>query len=197
MPWGHSWTICAQPSTWNSDRMKKALWIATLLAVAMLGYAIAGPFLAVNAIRDAVRNEDARSLSRHVDFPPLRASLKRQVRDAMLRKAGDDVQSSVLGTVGMFVAGSVSDAAVDAMVTPIGLGALMQGRKAWNLASGTPRPAPDAEGDLARPLQDARYRFESHTRFTATVTDARTGETIFVFTRKGLRWKLSDIRLPV
>ena len=53
------------------------------------------------------------------------------------------------------------------------------------------------ENQLADPLADARYRFESTTRFTATVTD-RSGEPlVFVLSRQGLRWKLSDIRLPL
>ncbi len=177
--------------------MKRLTITAGLILVAILAYVVAGPFLTVNAIRDAVRTENARALSKQVDFPPLRSSLKRQVRDAMLRKAGGDMQASLLGAVGMFVAGSVSDAAVDAMVTPVGLGALMEGRKLWNRASGLPPPTREDTGDRPEPLQDARYRFESHDRFTATVIAADGSETVFVLTRRNLGWKLSDIRLPI
>lgn len=177
--------------------MKKAGWIALLLVVAMVGYTAAGPFLTVNAIRDAVRTENPRALAKQVDFPPLRESLKRQMRDAIVRRAGEDAQASLLGAFGLRIAGGLADGAVDAMVTPIGLGALMEGRKVWNRASGLPPPTREDTGLHPEPLQDARYRYESPSRFTATVTAADGTETIFVLTRKGLGWKLSDIRLPV
>lgn len=177
--------------------MKKWIWIAALAAVAVLAYGVAGPFLTVNAIRDAVRTEDARALARQVDFPPLRQSLKRQVRDGIVRRAGEEAQASLVGALGIRMAAGLADGAVDAMVTPMGLGALMEGRKVWNRAAGLPPPTRTDTGDRPRPLQDARYRFESPSRFTATVAGADGTQTVFVLTRRGLRWKLSDIRLPL
>lgn len=177
--------------------MKTIVLVLALAVAAVLAYGIAGPFLAVNAIRDAVRTEDASALATRIDFPPLRDSLKRQLRDAMLRKAGDDLQSSLLGALGLAVAGSVGDVAVDAMVTPVGIGGLMEGRKVWNRFAGLPPPAREDDGTRPQPLQDARYRFESPSRFTATVDHADGTATTFVLTRTGLSWKLSDIRLPL
>lgn len=177
--------------------MKKWIWIAALAVVGLLAYGVAGPFLTINAIRDAVRTENARALAKQVDFPPLRHSLKLQVREAIVRRAGADAQSSLAGALGIRMAAGLADGAVDAMVTPMGLGALMEGRKVWNRASGLPPPTRADTGDRAQPLQDPRYRFESPSRFTATVTGADGTETTFVLTRKGLSWKLSDIRLPV
>lgn len=153
--------------------------------------------MTVDAIREAVRTEDARALAKQIDFPPLRDSLKRQLRDAMLRKVGVEAQSSLLGALGMTVAGGLADGAVEAMVTPAGIGALMEGRKTWNRLSGLPPPSRGDSGDRPQPLQDVRYRFESPSRATATVRSDGGGETVFVLTRKGLRWKLSDIRLPL
>lgn len=176
--------------------MKKWIWILVLLLVAVIGYGVAGPYLTIRAIGDAVRTENARALAKQVDFPPLRASLKRQLRDNIVRRAGEDAQASLIGALGLRMAGGLADGAVDAMVTPVGLGALMEGRKVWNRASGLAPPTRGEDGTGPRPLQDARHRFESPSRFTATVSGADGADTVFVLTRKGLRWRLSDIQLP-
>ena len=56
--------------------MKKLAWLSAIAALLLLAYTAAGPFLAIHAIRDAVRSEDSRALSKRVDFPALRQSLK-------------------------------------------------------------------------------------------------------------------------
>jgi hypothetical protein len=110
--WRRSPITCARRWTWNSDRllfgdapmrtatawdrarnrsMKK--WIALALVLASLlalgAYVAAGPFLAMNGIRTALAEQDAAKLSRHIDFPALRVSLKAQVEDAMARRPGE------------------------------------------------------------------------------------------------------------
>lgn len=172
-------------------------WTALLLAalVALGAYVAAGPYLTVRALRIAVQQQDAAALSRQVDFPALRASLKVQLGDRLVRKAGARLQANPLAVFGLTIAGSLIDAGVDAMVTPLGLGALMEGGKVWKrigggLSAGPAAPAPE-------PLHDARYRYQSPSRFTATVTDDEGRPLVFVITRTGLRWRLSDIRLPI
>lgn len=171
-------------------------WIAGLVAATLLAYVVAGPFLTIQAIRDAVVANDSAALSKQVDFPALRASLKRQVSDRLIREAGTDVQSSVFGSVGLGIANAFAGTAVDAAVNPVGLATLMQGRSFVQRFSGAPAPATDAEGRRVEPLHDPDWRYESASRFTATVVDDAGEPVLFVFTRKGLRWKLSDIRLP-
>ena len=176
--------------------MKKWLALALVLLIALTAYVAAGPYLTVRAIRIAVKEQDAAALSRQVDFPALRASLKAQLDDRLLRKAGPDLQSNPLAAFGLSIANSLIGGGVDAMVTPAGLGALMEGHKIWKrvddgIAQRDPdSPAPEVLHD------DARYRYESPSRFTATMIDDAGGSMVFVMTRDGLHWKLSDIRLP-
>lgn len=188
--------------------MKKWLWLAAVLLVALLAYVGAGPYLTVRAIRDAVEKQDASALSREVDFPALRTSLKAQLTDKLVREAGPDAQASALGSIGLRIAGGLIGGSVDAMVTPTGLGALMEGRKVWKrIGDGfAPPPPPPSATDNAdsaiapaapRPFDGAAYRYESLSRFTATVRDDSGRPIVFVMTRDGLRWKLSDIRLPL
>lgn len=187
--------------------MKKWLWLVAALLVALAVYVGAGPYLTVRAIRSAVERQDAAALSKQVDFPTLRASLKAQLTDRMVREAGPDVQASTFGAIGLSLAGGLIGGAVDAMVTPTGLGALMEGRKVWkrvgdgfSLPSTPAAPAEDSGASAGppaqRPFDGAEYRYESLSRFSATVRDDSGRPIRFVMTRDGLNWKLSDIRLP-
>lgn len=179
--------------------MKK--WLALIVAalIALAAWVAAGPFLSINALRAAVKSQDTAALAEHVDFPVLRSNLKAQLDDYVLRQAGSDVQSNPFGAIALRIAGGLTGGAVDALLTPAGIGAVMEGRNLWQRASGAgiDRDDPYAHATPTDPLKDARYRFESTTVFTATVPDRSGDPVVFVLTRDGLRWKLSDIRLPL
>lgn len=167
------------------------------LLVLLAAYVAAGPWLAIHGIGKAIEQRDAARLSRYVDFPALRVNLRAQLDDQLVRRAGSDLQSSLFGVVALGVAGRLTGAAVDVMVTPAGIAALLQGHGVWKRATGD-----TADGDTwgppapARPLQGARGRYESLSRFTATRRLDGGGEVVFVLTRQGLRWRLTDIALP-
>lgn len=181
--------------------MKKLAVILLVLLLLLGAYVAAGPYLAIRAIRAAVQAQDASALAEQVDFPTLRGSLKAQLVDAMVREAGADAQSSLIGTLALGVGTGVVNTAVDAMVNPAGLAALMEGRRIWRgTRDSFVRPATGADGlpvQEAPPLQDAEYRYESTSRFTATITDDEGRPVVFVLRREGLRWRLADIRLPL
>lgn len=176
--------------------LNTVLTVVAVVAALLLTYVAAGPYLAINGIRNALENQDVSALERHVDFPTLRVNMKAHVEDYVARQGGALVESGgLLGGIGKQLARGLGGAAVDAMVTPLGIGALLQGRSMWMRAMGgtvdgdtygAPRPAD--------PLKDAELRYESTTRFTATVTDETGQPVVAVFQRKGMRWRLSDVR---
>ena len=178
-------------------------WIALVVAVliAIAAYVGAGPYLTVRAIRTAVKEQDTAALAKQIDFPTLRASLKAQLLDAMVREAGADVQSNAIGAFALTMATGMVNGAVDTMVNPVGLAAVMEGRRLWrNTRDSFDRPQTDANGEPLpepEPLHDARYRYESLSRFTATIEDDSGKPIVFVLRRQGLQWKLVDIRLPM
>lgn len=182
----------SRPSPWR--------WIVGLAALVLLllaAWLAAGPWLAVRGIEQAIAARDTAALERHVDFPRLRASLQAQLEDRLVREAGEDVASHPLGMLALAAAGGVSRAAVETLVTPAGIGALLQGHAVWKRASGDTRGSGlQATPEPARPLREASHRYESLSRFSATVHHADGGETVFVLERQGLRWRLVDIRLP-
>ena len=179
--------------------MKK--WIALLVValLALAGWIAAGPFLTINSIREAVAEEDTAALARHVDFVSVRRSLRAQVEDTLARKAGIDAQNNPLGAFALGLANQAAGGIVDALATPAGIGAVLQGRGLLHRLSGRGVDPDDGLAHVppADPLRDAKYRFESPSRFTATVRNADGDPVVFVLTRDGLRWKLTDIRLPL
>lgn len=177
---------------------KPVVPLAALLFAVLLAFAAwfaAGPWLTVRAIRTAIEADDAAALAAQVDFPAVRASLKRQFADRIVRAAGPKAQSSVLGAFAIRAATGAGSLAVDALATPLGLTALVQGRSAWRAAVGDVAP-PDPAVPGPRPFEGAGYRYESLSRFTATIHDDAGRPVVFVLGREGMRWKLVDVRLP-
>jgi DUF2939 family protein len=178
--------------------MKKWIALILVLLIALVGYVAAGPYLAINGIRTALAEQDTGKLERHVDFPALRVSIKAQMEDALARRAGSDLGSNIFGAFALSIASNVMGSGVDAMVTPLGIGALLQGRSMWKQSIGE-----TVDGDTygkpvpADPLKTATHQYESPSRFTATVQDEDGDPVVFVFKRNGLTWKLADIRLPL
>jgi len=180
--------------------MKKRLAIGLLLALllGLAGYVVAGPYLAIHGIRTALAEQDTGRLQRHIDFPALRVNLRAQVEDALARRAGPEIGGNLFGAAALSIANSVLGRGVDTMVTPMGIAAILEGRATWKRAIGETvggdTYAPPVPVD---PLKQAQHRYESPSRFTATVHDADGDPVVFVLTRQGLRWRLTDIRLPL
>ena len=177
--------------------MKKWIALTVVLLLALGAYVVAGPYLAINGIRTALIEQDTGRLERHVDFPALRVSIKAQMEDKLARRTGG-MQSNLAGAFALSIANNFVGSGVDAMVTPLGIGALLQGRSLWKKSIGE-----TVDGDSyskavpVDPLKQAVRRYESPSRFTATVLDEDGKPMVFVFKRNGLRWKLADIRLPI
>ncbi len=178
--------------------MKKWIALVIVLLLALGGYVAAGPYLAIQGIRQALAEQDMGKLQRHVDFPALRVSLRAQAEGYLARKVGADVQSNLFGAFALSIANNVVGRGVDTVVTPLGIAGLLQGRSMWKQAL-----RETVDGDTygkpvpADPLKQAIIDYQSPSRFTATVTDENGKPVVCVLTRHGLRWKLTDIRLPL
>ena len=173
-------------------RLAAALGAFALLA--LLAYVAAGPYLAMRGLERAIAAKDVAGVQRHVDFPALKANLKAQIEDRLARSfgAGGD---GLLGRAAKTLANEASASAVDAMASPVGIAILLQGSSLARGPHGAAHPAPDAAARAPLPLSEAQTRYESPSRFTATLPGAGGQPVVFVFGRSGLRWRLTDIRL--
>ncbi len=176
-------------------------WIlAAVLAVAVLLAAdvIGGPYLAIRGISQAIEQRDSGKLARHVDFGAVRVNIKAQVNDYIVRRAGSDMQSSLFGQVALGMAGNLTGAGVDTFVTPLGIAALLQGDSLWKRAIGdTVGGDTWAPPSPAKPLANTTGHYESLSRYTATTHLEDGREVVFVLSRQGLRWRLTNIVLPL
>ena len=177
--------------------MKTLIALLLVAVLALAGYVAAGPFLTARSISEAVQRGDMRTLEQDVDFPMVRASVKAQLEDYLARKMGDPSTDSRLKELGRQVTATMTGGVVDALATPAGIGAILQGRSVVRRAMGYPVEHSSEPGGTFDPLQGAAYHYESASRFTATVQNADGVPVVFVFTRDGLKWRVTDVRLPV
>ncbi|MDR7098747.1 hypothetical protein J2X04_001094 [Lysobacter niabensis] len=178
--------------------MKKWPILVVIILMAIAGWIAAGPFLTIHAIRSAIQEQNAAKLSQYVDFPALRTSLRQQVDDYVVRRAGPDMQASLFGAVALQLASGATDGIVDALATPAGLAAVMEGRNFWHRLSGQRRGEDSLATTAPRdPLEGARYAFESPSRFTATVKNADGDPVVFVLARRGFSWRVTEVVLPL
>ncbi len=176
--------------------MKKYVAVLLLLLLAISAWWFGGPYLTVHGLAQAIEQRDTSRLDRYVDFPRVRSSLRAQVGDYMVRQAGGDIASSPFGALLHGLGNQLGGAAVDTLVTPLGIGALLQGhvlyKRGRNELQGGDAWAPT---EAARPLKDARHRFERLDRFVVDV-DRGPGEVPLqvVLEPQGLRWRVVDLR---
>jgi hypothetical protein len=159
----------------------------TLLAVFAIGLAFAWfaitPERTVDSLYDAVRAGDSERIERLVDFDLLRQNLKTDVRDYATRRAS--TSASPLAGIGAAIGSALADGLVDTFVSPAGLTTLLRGQVPGQGDSGE-MPPESPEYDIDR---------RGLSRFDAHVRDEQATEPVLVFTRTGLRWRLTRILL--
>src|SRR5437763_5921622 len=134
--------------------MKLVRWLVILCVALLLVYG-ASPYFSFWRFRAAVQSRDAAAISARVDFPAVRASLKRQLVARFANKTSSHKRWSNLGP-------TVIDAIIDAYVTPDGITALLSNPEALkNLKA--PRQFHFTLGDNAD-LSKVKYAFFSGPR---------------------------------
>lgn len=171
------------------------------MLLATAGYTAAGPYLALHGIRTALEQRDVRKLQRHVDFPAVCESLKVQLEEWMARKAGDPARDTLFGRWLLNAASHAAAAGIDTFGTPLGIAAILQGKNLWQgvQASDAGNEPDTRDGNAPAPhmLSDPQTHYESSSRFTAAVRNQAGEPVVLVFTRQGIRWKLTWIDLPL
>ena len=174
--------------------MKRVVIVGVAIAVALIGYVAAGPFLVIGQIRSALQHHDSVALSSHVDFPTLRANLTDQINAVIMKNAAQELKGNPSDALGMAVVSKLVDTTVETFVTPSVLTSLMTGTMSRNDGA----ESQQVSDQQAEPLRHARYSYDSVAQFSAwvKVTPADRDELRLVFTLDGLSWKLSNIVLP-
>lgn len=160
--------------------MRKLLVLLLIALVAVVGWYFGSQYYAVNDLRSAARDGDAAALDRRVDFPALQAALSAEIEADIAGRV--ERSDSPLARIGGAIAGELSNAAVERLVTPENVAQLI------------------AEGQAA----GIRISREENPQWTIKrsglnsfrlVAESEDGEDdgALVFHRRGLGWQLTGL----
>lgn len=177
-------------------RRKFLIGLAVAVVAGFLIACFVSPFISAQALIRAARTGDQAGLERHVDFPAFRESLKTELNARaaieIRERAGDD---RGLAALGMLLAPSLVEGAVDSFVTPQAIAAMV--RSAERPEPEQPAPPEDTPAVPKDKVHQAwAYRGMNTFAVTLTREDQPDQELILIMTRRGpFSWKLSGVDL--
>lgn len=173
--------------------MKKINWISSVVLALVVGYVAAGPYLTVYAIKTGIVENDAEKLSENIEFPTLRQNMKEQLNASMMKSTATEMKDNPFAALAVGFATKMVDGIVDSFVTPSGLSTLMEGKKPNNDGASGNDP-PQKKDDL---FKNARFSYDSVSKFSIWVPNDKGEETRFVLKRDGFSWKLVNLVIPM
>lgn len=159
-------------------------------AVVFVAWYFASPLVAFNSLKSAAKEGDVDRLERLVDFPAVRDSLKAQLMTALNASMAEDpeMKDNPFAGLAMMMVPAMVNGAVDAYVTPDGIGAMVQGQKPVAAEETPAEPAPDVKTSLG---------YSDLNTFRVRVDPPDTEALTMVMHRDGLfGWELKRIELP-
>jgi Protein of unknown function (DUF2939) len=163
--------------------MKLVRWLVIICVVLLLVYG-ASPYFSFWRFAAAVRSRDTAAISNRVDFPALRASLKKQLVARFANRTSSRKRWSNLGP-------TLIDAIIDAYVTSQGIAALLSNSEALkNLKD--PR---EFHFQLGKNEDLSKVRYAFFTGPRSFVVNRDGIKLRFHFTGSG--WQLYDIDLDL
>ncbi|OYX66717.1 MAG: hypothetical protein B7Y88_02445 [Sphingomonadales bacterium 32-64-17] len=158
--------------------MRKIVLFVVLLALAVGGWYFGSPWLAMKNVADAAEARNTAELEAAIDFPALRENTRAQL-DGAIAPTGN----GLLDGIGGAILGSVGDVALDALLTPEGMVAII------------------TTGAVASPLLPPELRNRelswsvereglSRFRGVSTYDDDGAPGPVLVFERRGLGWQV-------
>jgi len=161
--------------------MKLIRWLLIICVVLVLVY-VASPYFSFWRFAAAVRSRDAAAIGKRVDFPSVRASLKRQLVARFANQTSSHKRWINLGP-------ALIDAIIDAYVTPEGIAALLSN--------------PETLKNLKTP-REFHFEFGKNEDLSKVKYAFFTGPRSFVVDRDGIKlrfyfttsaWQLHDLDL--
>lgn len=166
--------------------MKKAIIALVCLVILLGGYAAAGPYMTLSAIKTGLVEQDTEKLTENIDFPVLRENLREQFMAAALKKSGKELEGNPFAGLAAGFAAKMVDGLLDTIVTPAGLASLMEGKKSQEEEA-------DGPVDRDKIFEDAQLGYDSLDTFSVRVPNKEGGELQLILKRQGLSWKLVNV----
>ncbi|WP_206998101.1 DUF2939 domain-containing protein [Trinickia mobilis] len=136
----------------STQRKPVALAITAVIAIAViavLGYAYASPYVALDHLKRAADARDAQTLNQYVDYPALRQSLKDQVTQMLTRRIDEQKLNNPFAAIGAMIGVALIGPLVDAYATPDGVAAILNGLPPRGTPGERPPAPPEPSEDTA------------------------------------------------
>ncbi|OTG83920.1 DUF2939 domain-containing protein [Acinetobacter sp. ANC 4648] len=198
-------------------KVKIGISIGVVVCLVMF---FASPYWMLYQINQAIKHNQASEISKYIDFPSVRASLKPQVDTLFRQKIGIEHIDHPLAIYATRLTSQLSEQIVDTAVTPQSIALLMQGKQlkesielpkldryqwAYNLIFQQKNPQQIIHSDVLSPeslhaqaeTTPAQYQahYVSLSTFEVVVPTVDAKKTRFIFRRYGMHWKLVKIDL--
>ncbi|MER3481129.1 MAG: hypothetical protein C4327_11795 [Meiothermus sp.] len=160
--------------------MRSKQWLLALIAVVVLGFVYFwfSPYLALYGLQRAITTNNASAISRYVDLPKVRESLKSDLNRALIQEVGKDTTG--FGALALAFVGPMIDQLVDIYITPEGLASIGTGED--------PKKATDTQNVV-------HWRIKRRGLSEALVYFKDNPSEGLIMERQGLGWKV--IRLQI
>jgi hypothetical protein len=163
--------------------MKLGRWLVIVCIVLLLVYG-ASPYYSFWRFTSAIRSRDASAISKRVDFPAVRGSLKKQLVERFAKRTNSHKRWSNLGP-------TLIDAIIKAYVTPEGIAALLSNPETLkNL-----KAAREFHFELGKNEDLSKVKYAFFTGPGTFVVDRDGIKLRFHFT--GVGWHLYDVDLSL
>lgn len=168
--------------------MKKLVLLACLL---LATYVYVTPYITVYQMRSAAESDDAVALSAHIEFPTLRQGVKDQFNAVIAKETTGKMAGNPLAALGASFGSMLVDGMVNVYMTPAGVTELMKGDKPKLSPGGGEKP----RDKIA--FEDVELGYAAWDRFTVAVPTEGAENSVFVLSRRGAGWMLTNIIMPL
>lgn len=179
-----------------SKTAKFSIFTIIVIIIAILAYLYASPYLALRNIKSAAQQGNSEQLNQYIDYPSVRQSLKDQLNAHMLKELRQE-NNNEFAALGAMLAKSMTDTLLDTVITPTGVGLMLQGK---NL---NPSHMPSSNSTEQTTPQEEKVEYNAYytsmNRFVVDVNNKQRHDqrVQVVMERDGLSWKLKELIIPL
>lgn len=171
---------------------------AVVVGLFLIAY-FASPLLAVRGLVSAAKSGDQAALEQRVDFPALRQSMKNEMNARLVAEMRKDLgeHDKALGGLGMLLAPSFISSAVDSLITPKTVAAMVaEGREPRaSDAVGEAKPKPENPDNRIK----RSYSYRGLDTFAVTLSQQSRPDrklSLLMERHAVFFWKLAGVELP-
>lgn len=156
----------------------------TLFIISVL-FAASGPPHALTNISSAAYKNDTAKLKNNIDFPQLKENIKKQVNEQVQDTMNQELDGNIFAEFAKSIATSVTNIAVDKLISPESIGNLLRDNKKES-----------EEPGFFYFVKEVKYSFHSPSVVIATIKNGDDKGTKMSLERQGISWKLVNIEIP-